>query len=114
MYFLLQNICEMENLNPIWEIVGWVIKAVWYGIPLLLIVYGIWDIGKAVIASKEDEVKKATKTLGRRVLYAVSVFLVVWIVTVVLDLVSGLGLPNGADGTVNTSGWETCWKKIIK
>ena len=114
MYFLLQNICEMESLNPVWEIVGFIVKAIWFGIPLLLIIYGMIDLGKAVIASKEDEIKKATKAFGKRFLYAVLVFAVVWIVTVVLNLVSGLGLTNGAGATVNTSGWQTCWSKIIK
>lgn len=116
MYFLeiASDICAMDNLGPVWDIVGFVVRTIWYGIPLLLIILGSIDLGKAVIASKEDEVKKAWKAFGRRFLYAVAVFAVVWIVTIVLNVVSGLGFTNGKAGqTVNTSGWEACWEKII-
>jgi len=111
MYFLAQSICEMESLNPVWNVVGFIIKALWIGIPLLMIILGTIDLGKAVIASKEDEVKKAWKAFGRRLLYTVAVFLVVWIVGVVLSTVSNIG-----EGAVNynEAGWKACWNKIIK
>ncbi len=116
MYFLFTaaEMCTTKALNPIWSIAGFVVKAIWIGVPILLIVFGMIDLGKAVIASKEDEIKKATKAFGKRFLYAALVFAVVWIVTVVLNLVSGLGLTDGANGTVNTNGWENCWCKIAK
>lgn len=115
MYLLaLENICVMEELNPVWEVVGFIVKAIWFGIPILLIILGSIDLGKAVIASKEDEVKKAWKAFGRRFLYAVAVFAVVWLVTLVLNMVSGLGVTNTDAGNVNTKDWAVCWKKIIK
>lgn len=113
MYLLaLQSICEMSSLELVWDLVGWIINALWFGIPIILIILGIIDLGKAVIASKEDEVKKATKTFGRRFMYAVAVFLVVWAVTLVFDWISGIGLndPNGQ--AVNVTGWKSCWSKI--
>lgn len=111
MYFLAQSICEMESLNPVWNVVGFIIKALWIGIPLLMIILGTIDLGKAVIASKEDEVKKAWKAFGRRLLYTVAVFLVVWIVGIVLSTVASVG-----EGAVNynEASWKTCWNKIIK
>ena len=45
-------------------------------VPILLIVWGMLDLGKAVISSKEDEVKKAKKSLLNRLIYAVLVFCV--------------------------------------
>ena len=110
MYFLAQSICEMESLNPIWNVIGFIVKAIWIGIPILLIIFGMIDLGKAVIASKEDEVKKATKAFGKRFLYAVAVFLVVWLVQVVLSTVASVG-----EGAVNydEASWKACWNKII-
>lgn len=67
-------------------------------IPIGLIAYGLLDLGKAVIAGKEDEMKKAQGTLIRRCIYALAVFLVVNIVIVITGLV-------GADD------WKACWKK---
>lgn len=110
MYFLATSICSMDNLDPVWNILGFIIKTIWFGVPILLIVLGMVDLGKAVVASKEDEVKKATKAFGKRFLYAVAVFLVVWLVTVVLNFVSELG---NADQISDTTGWKDCWHKII-
>ena len=65
-------------------------------IPIGLILFGLIDLGKAVIAGKEDEMKKAQGTLIKRVIYAVAVFLVVSLVTFAMGLV-------GAES------WRTCW-----
>lgn len=115
MYFL-ESICEMDSLTPLWNVVGFVVNAIWIGIPILLIVLGMIDLGKAVIASKEDEVKKATKAFGKRFIYAVAVFLVVWLVQFVLTTVSTVaGKDEHGDDVVGYgAGWKTCWCKITK
>ena len=64
MYFL--DICGNPNLAPLWNVVGTVINIIWIGVPILLIILGSIDLGKAVISSKEDEVKKAKKALLNR------------------------------------------------
>ena len=98
------------NLKPVMTLVGYIVHAIWIGVPIALIIFGMIDLGKAVIASKEDEVKKATKAFGKRFLYAVGVFAVVWLVTFVLNIVSGLGI-KGVDKNT-TEGWTACWSKI--
>ena len=98
------------NLKPVMTLVGYIVHAIWIGVPIALIIFGMIDLGKAVIASKEDEVKKATKAFGKRFLYAVGVFAVVWLVTFVLNIVSGLGI-EGVDKNT-TEGWTACWSKI--
>ncbi len=108
MYLL--DICTNESLDPIWNLLGYLVNAIMVGVPILLIVLGMLDLGKAVIASKEDEVKKATKAFGKRFLYAVGVFAVVWMVTFVLNMVSGLGLKYVDEGSLY--GWTACWSKI--
>ena len=108
MYLL--DICTNPNLDPVWRLTGYLVNAIMIGVPILLIVLGMIDLGKAVIASKEDEVKKATNAFGKRFLYAVGVFAVVWLVTFVLNIVSGLGI-KGVDKNT-TEGWTACWSKI--
>lgn len=105
MYFL--DICGNPNLAPLWNVVGTVINIIWIGVPILLIVLGSIDLGKAVISSKEDEVKKAKKALLNRIIYAVLVFCVVWIVGIVMDAISSIGI----EGT-DTTTCRTCWKQI--
>ena len=38
-----------------------VIPIIQIGIPILLIIFGMLDLGKAVVAGKEDEIKKTLK-----------------------------------------------------
>ena len=99
-----------ESLKPVMTLVGYLVHALWIGIPIVLIVFGMIDLGKAVIASKEDEVKKATKAFGKRFLYAVGVFAVVWIVSTVFTLVANLGISD-VNATTTTS-WQGCWECI--
>ena len=72
------------------------------GIPIILIVLGMLDLGKAVVASKEDEVKKAQQMLIKRAIYAIAIFFVVLIVSVVMNLVATSGESGSND-------WATCW-----
>ena len=108
MYLL--DICTDGTLDPVLRIIGIVIRVIWIGVPLALIILGSIDLGKAVISSKEDEVKKAKKAFINRLIYAVLVFAVVWIVGLVISFVSRLGIAQ--NGT-NTTGWSACWDRIM-
>ena len=106
MYFL--DGCP-AGLAPVLGIVNFVINAIMIGVPILLIVLGMVDLGKAVIASKEDEVKKATKAFGKRFLYAVGVFAVVWLVTFVFDTINS---ASGGEINPGQADWSSCWNQI--
>ena len=58
-------------------------------VPILLIIFGMLDLATAVIASKEDEIKKAQMTFVKRLIAAVIVFFVVSLVQIVVRFVSG-------------------------
>lgn len=73
------------------------------GIPILLIVLGTIDLGKAVISSDDKEVKQAQSRLIKRFIYAAAVFFVVTFVTVVMNIVSEGGVGD-------TTSWADCWK----
>ena len=55
-------------------------------VPILVIVFGLFDLAKAVIASKEDDMKKAQTTFIKRVIIGVVVFFVPLVVNLVMDL----------------------------
>ena len=55
-----------------------------YAVPAILIVLGSLDFFKAVVAGKEDEMKKAQKTFIKRVIIGVAVFLVPLLVNVII------------------------------
>ena len=104
------NVCSDTSLQPLWTVIGTIINIIWIGIPIILIILGSIDLGKAVISSKEDEVKKAKKAFINRLIYAVLVFCVVWLVTFIFDQVAKLGLTDV--NQENATSWKTCWKKI--
>jgi len=102
------------GLQPVWNIVGIIVNVIMIGVPILLIIFGMIDLGKAVIASKEDEVKKATKLLGKRFLYAIGVFAMVWLVTFVLTTMSSVAKDTEYDYNENKGSWKQCWQCNIR
>ena len=106
MYFMA---VDCEPLMPIIKLVrDGVIPLIQIGIPILLIVLGTIDLGKAVIASKEDEIKNAQKMLVKRAIYAVAVFFVVTIVTLVFSLFASTG-DEDLENVSNS--WTKCWNE---
>ena len=104
MYFLGVN---CETLYPVISLIKHgVIPLIQIGIPIILIVLGMLDLGKAVVASKEDEIKSAQKLLVKRCIYAVAIFFVVLIV----ELVFGLVADNAGTAGTNANNWTTCWR----
>lgn len=64
------------------------ILAIQIVVPLLLIIWGMLDLGKAVIEQKEENIKKGQQTLIKRVIAAVLVFFVISIATLVVKFVA--------------------------
>lgn len=100
-----------KGLTPIIKIVRkGVFPIVQIGIPLVLIVLGTIDLGKAVISSDDKEVKGAQSRLIKRCIYAVAIFFVATLVIILMDLVAGaVGTEDPDIG--DTSSWYECWKK---
>ena len=82
-----------------------IIPLIQVGIPIILIILGMLDLGKAVVASKEDEIKAAQKMLIKRAIYAIAIFFVVLIVQLVFGLFGNAGDDYGKQG----SSWMDCW-----
>lgn len=108
MYFL--DVCS--DLAPIIKFVkNGIFPIIQFGIPIILVVLGTLDLGKAVLAGKEDEMKNAQKMLLKRCIYAVMVFFVVTIVTLVFSLFATSGADKDIDGG-DPANWRSCWDKF--
>lgn len=57
-------------------------------IPIILVVLGMLDLSKAVIANEEKEMKEAQKKFIKRIIYAVVIFFVVALVQFVFGILS--------------------------
>lgn len=73
----------------IWQFVGWILLVFKIVIPLLLIIFGMVDLGKAVVGSKDEEIKKATGTLVKRAIAAIAIFFVPTLIGIIFRIVPG-------------------------
>ncbi len=80
------NFCS--TTANVWQIVGYILLVFKIVIPIILIVFGMMDLGKAVVESKDDAISKAAKHLAFRAIAAVLVFFVPTLVSMILGLVS--------------------------
>lgn len=70
------------------NVVHIVVLVIKVAIPIGLVIFGMLDLGKAVMASKEDEIKKAQQLFIKRIIAAVLVFFVVSIVQLVFSVLA--------------------------
>lgn len=75
----------------VWDVVGKILFVFKIVIPILLIIFGMIDLGKAVVGAKDDEIKKATKQLGMRAIAAIVIFLIPTIVGFLVTLIANFG-----------------------
>ena len=73
---------KFDGLIP--TVTSTIVLIIQIGVPVLLIIFGMFDLGKAVIAQKEDEIKKGQSTFFKRLIAAILVFFVVTIVKLVV------------------------------
>ena len=66
--------------------IAFIVKAIQVVVPMLLIIWGMLDLGKAVMAQKEDEIKKGQNTFIKRLIAAIIVFFIISIVKLVINL----------------------------
>ncbi len=120
MFFLAATeCCSGTVIGPIPNQIAGIIAAVIFLIkvivPIALVIFGMLDLGKAVMSQKEDEIKKGQQTFLKRLVAAAVVFLVIFIVQVVIQIAAGS--DSGSDsiwgcakcvmeGGVRTSGGE--------
>lgn len=72
-----------------------VLRILQIAVPIGLILFGTIDMAKAVIAGDEKKVKEAQKPFIKRIVSAVIVFLIPYIVSVVIGLVTSNGDYKG-------------------
>ena len=84
----------------VWQVLGYVVLIFKIVIPLLLIVFGMVDLGKAVISSDEKAIGKAVGQLVRRFIAAVVIFFIPTIVSAIFNALSIMDKDERADYNV--------------
>ena len=88
--------CNNTDLLSIIGIAKTVLRVLQIGIPIILLIFGTIDMGKAVMSGDEKEIKAATNILIKRAVAAVIVFLLFMVVSVITGWVGG-------------TEWKECW-----
>ena len=82
------------DTKPIWSFIGNIVKILQIAIPVIIILLGTLDLGKAVMSGDDKKVKEAQKALIMRIIYGVAIFFLVMVIQVIVGLVG-----EGADTT---------------
>ncbi len=72
----------------IWHFVGQLVTVFKIIIPIIIIILGIIDLGKAVIASDEKEISKATNFLIKRFIAGIVIFFIPTIVGALFSILA--------------------------
>ena len=76
LFQIMEDNCN--GLGPIIALIKYgVMPIIQIGIPIILVVMGSIDLGKAVLSSDDKEIKAATGRLIKRVIAAIAVFFVI-------------------------------------
>ena len=102
--FLLDIQCGGVNIpTALANVVSTIYTLIKVAVPLLLILFGMIDLGKAVISQKEDDIKKQQGLFVKRLIAAALVFFVFAIVQLLVNLVDE-----------NSQTYMSCVKAILK
>ena len=93
MYFLVE-ICQNPGVLRVLYFVFLLIDILFIVVPISLIIMLLVDFFKATISS-DDTAKKSAKMAGKRIISAVLVFCVPWIVNVIMGLLNSAGFQTG-------------------
>ncbi len=105
--FILDIMCGNVTIpDSVANIVSMVIKAFYIGIPILLIIWGMLDLGKAVVCQKEEEIKKHQKMFFKRLISAILVFFIAVAVAFVIKVLAGADVPG-------TQGISECIEQLV-
>lgn len=84
-----------SGLGKVMGIIGYVIWGIKVVVPIILIIVGMLDMGKAVTLKDEGEIKKAQNSLIKKLIAAVIVFLVPTLVGLIM-------------GVIGSNDWKNC------
>lgn len=99
-----------SQLAPILRVLAYLLNLVKIAIPIVLIIMIIVDFVKATVANDEKKMKEAQNAVGKRVVYALVIFLVPTIVSLLFKT-----LGNNIGGELNgPTDWISCFNRYIR
>lgn len=87
--FILKCMIGGKDFTDFMSVFKLVITVVQYAVPVALILWGSIDLFKSITSGKDDEIKKKQTLLFKKVLSAVIIFLLPWLVFTIMSLLGG-------------------------
>lgn len=106
LYFLEDPVCGIEGLEDIVHFAVVAVRVIQIVVPIALIIWGSLDLLKAVIANDDKKVKEMRRPFIQRLISAVLVFLVPFIVDKTITAF--------ADTSSNSTSWANCYAEAAK
>ena len=82
-----ESICASPSYRKVMRVGGVVLNFVKILVPIAIIAFGVVDLYKAVVSSKDDRISKAVKSIAVRVVAGVAIFLLPGLVQFALSMV---------------------------
>ena len=98
--------CSNPGVQTLFTILGIGITAIKIAIPIILIILGMLDMGRAVTAGKDDDIKKQLVIFLKRAIAAIVVFFVPAIVGLIMQIINNNLTDSGA------CGYSICVEKL--
>ena len=98
----------VDASNALVQIVSLIVTLIKIAIPIILVLFGMIDLAKAVMSNDEKEMKGAQTKLIKRVVYAVLVFLVFSIVQILVGVLGNTSADT-TDKSNNVAGCLACF-----
>ena len=87
-----ENLCSTnDGVQNAVRIIGYVVAIIRWVAPLIIIVLGMVDFGKAVISDDEKSLSKATAALIRRIIAGVAIFFIPTLIQALLNFIEVTG-----------------------
>lgn len=87
------------DTHELLQVVGWILTIVKIVIPLVIIVLGLIDLGKAAVSSKPEEIKKSATSLAWRAAGGILIFFVPTLVMVIFGFVGQFNKATSSSET---------------
>ncbi len=104
---------DCDKLGFLFRIASYLLTIMMYIIPIVLILLVTIDVAKIVINADEKNRKDNMEKIGKRLLYAIIIFLIPTAVKLVFNsLAKDNPAGYGTDNNVNS--WKYCYKKYFE
>ena len=104
MTFTLSTFCT--HTSGVLQFIGWIVTILKIAMPLLIVVFGILDFGKAVTGGDTKNIQESFKKFGIRVLAGLLIFFIPSIVMWLFGLIASFS-------EATSTGYKTCQTCIL-